>query len=187
MNFWDTFYGVLFNPVNTFTSLKSGSYLKSSIVSVIFISLILSLNNLISSGENSYFIYSYSILNILALAFVWFFVSILIYIPVDFAGGSGKITDTLTATGYSFLPLIFLAPAKTFSFLFGDYSSYCYSTFQTLIYVWVGLLTSIAIKQIHRIHISQAILSVFSVLFVFLLMLVGFFTVLIAGAFTASI
>lgn len=187
MNFWDTFYGVLFKPAETFNYLKSDSSLKSAVISVIFTSFIISLNNLISSGENTYFVYSYSVLNIMALTFLWFFISVLIYIPVDFSKGYGKITDTLTATGYSVLPLILLAPAKTFSFMFGDFSSNIYSSLQTLICLWVILLTIIAIRQIHKIHLTQAIMSVFSVLFIFLLMLVGFVTVLLAGVFTVSI
>jgi len=180
-NFFDNFYGILFNPSETFDRLKENPSLIQGFVIVAFISILSTLLQFsLNSEQNNVFfgfnLFSASFLGLLS----WlFFASFLEIIAGMFKKG-GKTKIFLCLSAFALLPWIFLAPAsllKTGGILF--------QTLGILIglasWLWSTLLTAYAIMKTYEIS-SQRVITFILIPFLggFLSFywFVGFFTTL---------
>jgi len=181
-NFADNFYGVLFNPSETFDKLMENPKLIQSFVIVIFVSILSPILNIYADNSGKSAIAAFQMLN----SAIWGGISWLFFVSfMEILAGifkqNGKRKILLCLTGFALLPWIFLAPAsllKTGGILF--------KTIGILMglgcWLWSTLLTAYAVVKAYNISPARAVTLILipalgGVLAVY--WIIGFFTTLL--------
>ena len=188
MRILDNIYGVLFKPSSTFSELPNRQYLGGSFLIVLLVSII---NAMTEAAALNIGGVSVPILTLISVGFYllfWIFSSLFLSFAADFMGGAGKITDTMIGLAYALLPTIFLGPLFILTNSLGMDETGIYNIFKILIYLWTLSLIIISLKNAHRFHTTQAILSVVSIFFIILgLTFATIMLSVLGGAFYISI
>lgn len=175
MNFFDSLYNVLFIPNQSFSEIfKQRNFINSFFVLLLVITL-----DAISSSTNISLLSLNLVFNFFTLFSFWFLLSIVLNFTSDLFDGSGKVSDTMTAVAYSFLPFIFKAPVYALSSALGI--KFINQGLNIGIFVWFLYLLVIALKNAHKYHTSSAFFSLVSILGVILGAFVSVMAITICG------
>lgn len=175
MNFFDSFYNVLFLPNQSFSEIfKQRNFIHSFFILFLVITL-----DAVSSSSDISLLSLNLVFNFFTLFSFWIVLSMVLNFTSDLFGGTGKVSDTMTAVAYSFLPFIFQAPVYALSSALGF--KFIYQGFNVGIFVWFLYLLTVALKNAHKYHTSSAVFSVVSILGVILGAFVSVMAITILG------
>lgn len=177
MNFFDSLYNTLFLPDQGFSNLFKQRNLNNSF----FVLLLVILLESISSSSDFSLLSLNLVFNFFTLFSFWLLLSIVLNFTSDLFGGTGKVSDTMTAVAYSFLPFIFKAPIDSLSSVLGI--KLISQGFNLGIFVWFLYLLAISLKNAHNYHISSAVFSLLSIIGVIVGVFISGMAITISGAF----
>jgi len=155
--FFDNFYGVLFNPSETFDKLKENPNLIQGFIIVVFISILSPVLNFSVNSEQNSLTQGFELIN----ASFWgllswlFFASFLEVIAGMFKKG-GKTKIFLCLSAFALLPWVFLAPASLFK-TGGLLFKFLGIIAGLVCWLWSTILTAFAIMKTYDISPQRVI------------------------------
>lgn len=115
MNFLDNFYGILFNPDETFDKLKQDQPLLQAFFVVLAVSLLSPIVNYSYTGTNSIMWLGFGIMSAMfSGVFSWLFVASFIDILASVFKLSGRIKEFLVLSGFALIPWVFIGSIELF-------------------------------------------------------------------------
>lgn len=103
------------------------------------------------------------ITDIVLLVFLWNAANYLVSTIND---GEGRLRDVIIGTAYSLFPyVLFMLPIAFISNLLTINEVFLYSFSLTLMYLWMGIMLFIMVKEIHNYSFSETVRNVFMTLF----------------------
>ena len=181
-NFLDNFYGVLFNPRETFDRLKNEPPLAQGFVIVFLVSILIPLMDFsMTSGANLISL----LLQIMSSAFwgfaSWLFFAAFLEIIAGVFQKGGRIKIFLCLSAFALLPWFFIAPAGLFK-TGGAFVKVIGILLGYAVWLWTVLLTAYAVMKTYEITTARLITLLLVPSFGFILTfawVVGFFTTLV--------
>lgn len=156
-NIFETIYGILFHPVETFKNAYTEKPYKFPLCIVLFSALFLTILGEDDLGIGFFSVYSAKIAGI---AFYWIFFSFFVDLLARMFNIAGKYSKLLTLMSYSFMPWIFLAPLK----LLKNFSAPTEVLSMILllgVWFWTIALQMLAISETYSIPRKNAIIILF--------------------------
>jgi uncharacterized membrane protein (GlpM family) len=88
------------------------------------------------------------------------------YLISTISDGEGRIKDVVIGTAYSLFPyVLFALPIALLTRVLSLNEAFIYSLGQNLIYVWVGLMLFIMVKEIHNYSFGETLKNVLLTIF----------------------
>ncbi len=175
-NLTESFFNILFNPVETFKNFESEKPYKLPLIIVITASFFLSLLFLSQTELSTLSIFSF-IYKGFWLVIYWLFFCFFIDLMARIFMRQGYFAKLLTLTSLSFVPWIFLAPLKLLKNA-GAFASTIALILIFGVWIWTFALQILAISETYSIHRKNAII-IFLIPFLgsilYLIWLVDFF------------
>ena len=157
--FMETFYGILFHPVETFRNFQCQNSYKLPLITVCIISLFLFL--LKNPGLQFTFGTLLNIVtNTFGLIFSWIFFAFFIDLIARIFQQESKYTRLLTLTAFALVPWIFIAPMKLLKNI-NEYTSTLGSILLIGIFIWTITLQILAVSETYQIPRKNAIMIIF--------------------------
>ena len=157
--FFETFYGILFHPVETFRNFDCAKSYKMPLAVVLLMSLFLFII------KNSIFIFSFGtlfeyIFNAIGLIIMWLFFAFFVDMLAKIFNIESGYNRLLTLTAFGLVPWIFLAPVKLLKGL-GQTTSDIASILLVGIWIWTIVLQILAVSETYKIPRENAIILMF--------------------------
>ena len=181
-NFLDNFYGVLFNPKETFERLKNEPSLAQSAVIVFIVSILAPVLDSSINSVPDLLPLLFKVFNSAFGGFLsWLFFAAFLEIIAGIFRKGGKIKSFLCLSAFALLPWLFIAPVELFK-TGGTLIKVIGILLGYLVWLWTTVLTAYAVMKTYEITPARLISFLLVPSFGFILSLcwiVGFFTTLI--------
>ena len=183
-------YGVLFEPVRTFTGLTRQPPVMAAVVIVVLLNLAEALMGLFTTPQYMRGLQLpnlpeldvlYSMLVPLAavggffLAFAkWFLMAGLLHLLAELYGGRGGVRGVFTVYGLAGLPAALMIPVQMLAVLFTSSAAFNAITgiLSLAVFIWSVVLLIIGIREVHGFGTGKAALTVFTPALAIVLMLI---------------
>lgn len=173
MNYVKSVFGILFHPMDTLYTIKKQRTNLNLLVAPIFLVLLFlvriififtvhtPLADLLPEDANM--IYEFGVIAFLII--VW---SVSSFAVSSIFSGESTFKENFVATLYCTVPyLLFTVPLAAFSQILSLNEYGLFSGIQTLIFIWVGFLLFLSVKQLNDYTLGTAILVCLAILFCF--------------------
>ena len=173
MNYVKSVFGILFHPMDTLYTIKKQRTNLNLLVAPIFLFLLFlvriififtvhtPLADLLPEDANM--IYEFGVIAFLII--VW---SVSSFAVSSIFSGESTFKENFVATLYCTVPyLLFTVPLAAFSQILSLNEYGLFSGIQTLIFIWVGFLLFLSVKQLNDYTLGTAILVCLAILFCF--------------------